>query len=403
MKKFSLIIITFILLFNSKIFSQPLPSASLGQYCFEKRQDGLYLRLEVCQPWQFGNLIPYFVAEKNNPTILMSESYRSYTFTNCSSPYVGLYVYFNLNNYPSVLNSVNNPIPPNVAPYMDFCWNYVASVFPIPQPPFYPPGGCNTIATEFCEPIPHEPYCNSHFKVDIQTKLQGTVLSGFTFPFSVEGETNIDWLNNSPVPSAESVIKYEWQINDGFMVYPYTQFAHSSMPYPTPITFYGITPSNYNVKLKVTNGTLQPGLSFPVFYVDFLNQTNLYGISKWDVCNTEYNFCLGDMITSDDVSNIPNKGINGIDSEINSINEIKIYPNPSNDGNFKIDLNNIKGKNVKIEVLNLESKVVYSKLLNTIPSDLFNEELMISNLNSGLYFCIIHINNEKHIQKLVIK
>jgi hypothetical protein len=91
-------------------------------------------------------------------------------------------------------------------------------------------------------------------------------------------------------------------------------------------------------------------------------------------------------------------GINTIESIQNMI----IYPNPTNDIlNISMDLNEIQ--NIKCEIFSMEGKLVYTELWNQL-KDIVNKQLLLSNLKSGIY--LLQLSNEKHEvskQKIIVK
>ncbi len=413
-KKLSMITFLFVLLFSSKIFSQPLPSSTLGQYCFEKHIDGLYLRLEICQPWQFGSLVTYYVSEKNNPNILIPESYRTSQPLLCSSPYVGLFVYFNINNYPSVLNSVNNPTPPNVAPYMDFQMVYDFNAPPAFNMPYYI-SNCSTCpitaADKFCESQNgNESPCNSNFEVKIKTELQGSILSNYTYPFSLNAEPDLIWLNNTPPGWPDRFIYYVYEVNDNGNMFNYISITHNTIPVPPTITHYAVSPGNFTVKLTLLRANIPSGMTFSDFYNDFLN--NIYhSVSGPEICSTEYNFCLG-TVTSP-IENKQNNNSNSSESSsLNDImskiikseivlNKIYLFPNPSLDGNFKINTNDNNFEKLNITITSIDGKIVYDKEFNK--SEIENKFFNFGRLAKGVYQYKIKTERESFNNQIVIE
>jgi hypothetical protein len=78
--------------------------------------------------------------------------------------------------------------------------------------------------------------------------------------------------------------------------------------------------------------------------------------------------------------------------------ELSIYPNPASD-HLKINYTTQSSKETSFEIINLVGSMVYSKSLNTAEETL---NLNISNLNSGVYFCVLRVDNELVTSKKLV-
>lgn len=85
----------------------------------------------------------------------------------------------------------------------------------------------------------------------------------------------------------------------------------------------------------------------------------------------------------------------GIVSNSSNINQLYIYPNPSN-GVFNVEFENLKTEKIGIQILNALGKMVINETTNN-DHYLFN----ITNYPSGIYFMKIIQNNKQHTIKLI--
>lgn len=88
-------------------------------------------------------------------------------------------------------------------------------------------------------------------------------------------------------------------------------------------------------------------------------------------------------------------------NETNLMENIKVYPNPS-DGNFTVELKNLKSTEVKISMYDIFGKEIY--MLNTsldISKD-YNK-INLSDIPSGLYFISIISNNDNITEKILVE
>ncbi len=78
--------------------------------------------------------------------------------------------------------------------------------------------------------------------------------------------------------------------------------------------------------------------------------------------------------------------------------ELSVYPNPAND-NLEVNYSTSGSKNTSFEIINLVGSKVYSKALESAENTL---NLNISNLNSGIYFCVLKVDNKMITSKKLV-
>ncbi|MFZ4740357.1 MAG: T9SS type A sorting domain-containing protein [Bacteroidales bacterium] len=100
-----------------------------------------------------------------------------------------------------------------------------------------------------------------------------------------------------------------------------------------------------------------------------------------------------DIALSNSIFFIIEKNNSGL-NEINKVNEIELYPNPSKD---IIQLKNIDDKNATIQILNIEGKVIKQILF----SELSIGKININNLPKGVYFVKVNDRNRILVNKFV--
>ncbi|EAZ96649.1 hypothetical protein FBBAL38_04480 [Flavobacteria bacterium BAL38] len=77
-----------------------------------------------------------------------------------------------------------------------------------------------------------------------------------------------------------------------------------------------------------------------------------------------------------------------------------LFPNPNN-GNFNIQFNSNSGNEIKINVHDIRGREIYSKSYTN--NGLFNENLQLSNVQSGVYLVTVQDGSRKETKKIVIQ
>jgi hypothetical protein len=93
------------------------------------------------------------------------------------------------------------------------------------------------------------------------------------------------------------------------------------------------------------------------------------------------------------------KVIAGVSPNKNTL-EVKLYPNPSENGNVKINLNLEKSSNISISVIDINGRKVSSQEVN-LGTGL--NTVQLSNMNTGLYFIEIISDYGISKTKLIVK
>ena len=107
---------------------------------------------------------------------------------------------------------------------------------------------------------------------------------------------------------------------------------------------------------------------------------------------------FGNMIYLD---NINLTGVTGIVDEALENNTITIYPNPSIDGIFNLNIQNI-GESCSICLIDLTGKTLISRELKAI-SGTINQQLDVTDFSKGIYFLRIKTEQGYETKKLVIQ
>lgn len=72
----------------------------------------------------------------------------------------------------------------------------------------------------------------------------------------------------------------------------------------------------------------------------------------------------------------------------------KIFPNP-NEGSFLIETNNTHHRNYSFEIFNLQGKLLWQ-------SELYDSVMQIDGIETGIYFVVLSVGSDRHIEKLVV-
>lgn len=89
-----------------------------------------------------------------------------------------------------------------------------------------------------------------------------------------------------------------------------------------------------------------------------------------------------------------------LSSESFGLENFTLYPNPNN-GNFNIQFNSNSGNEIKVNVHDIRGREIYSKSYTN--NGLFNENLQLSNVQSGVYLVTVQDGSIKETKKIVIQ
>lgn len=82
------------------------------------------------------------------------------------------------------------------------------------------------------------------------------------------------------------------------------------------------------------------------------------------------------------------------------LTDFKIYPNPNN-GNFNVQFDSNSGNDVKIAVNDIRGRQIFEKSYQN--TGLFNENLELNNVQSGVYLVTVQDGDRKEVKKIVIE
>jgi hypothetical protein len=82
------------------------------------------------------------------------------------------------------------------------------------------------------------------------------------------------------------------------------------------------------------------------------------------------------------------------------LQDFSLYPNPNN-GNFTIQFNSNSGNEIKVNVHDMRGREIFNKTYSN--NGFFNEELQLSNVQSGVYLVNVQDGNRKEVKKIVVK
>ena len=87
-------------------------------------------------------------------------------------------------------------------------------------------------------------------------------------------------------------------------------------------------------------------------------------------------------------------------SESFGLENFTLYPNPNN-GNFNIQFTSTSSDEIKVNVHDIRGREIYSKSYTN--NGLFNENLQLSNVQSGVYLVTVQDGARKEVKKIVVK
>ncbi|OGS61266.1 zinc-dependent metalloprotease family protein [Flavobacterium sp.] len=89
-----------------------------------------------------------------------------------------------------------------------------------------------------------------------------------------------------------------------------------------------------------------------------------------------------------------------LSSESFGLENFTLYPNPNN-GNFNIQFTSTSGNEIKVNVHDIRGREIYSKAYTN--NGLFNENLQLSNVQSGVYLVTVEDGSIKETKKIVVQ
>jgi len=89
-----------------------------------------------------------------------------------------------------------------------------------------------------------------------------------------------------------------------------------------------------------------------------------------------------------------------LNTENFGLNDFKVYPNP-NKGNFTVQFDSNSGNNIDIFVYDIRGRQIFNKSFEN--SGLFNQNLELNNIQSGIYMVTVQDGDKKETRKIVIQ
>ena len=89
-----------------------------------------------------------------------------------------------------------------------------------------------------------------------------------------------------------------------------------------------------------------------------------------------------------------------IDDNVITISDVVIYPNPNN-GNFNIQFTSTSGNEIKVNVHDVRGREIYAKSFTN--NGLFNENLQLDTVQSGVYLVTVQDGSRKVVKKIVVQ
>lgn len=89
-----------------------------------------------------------------------------------------------------------------------------------------------------------------------------------------------------------------------------------------------------------------------------------------------------------------------LSSDSFGLENFTLYPNPNN-GNFNIQFTSTSGNEIKVNIHDIRGREIYSKSYTN--NGLFNENLQLSNVQSGVYLVTVQDGSRKEVKKIVVQ
>lgn len=89
-----------------------------------------------------------------------------------------------------------------------------------------------------------------------------------------------------------------------------------------------------------------------------------------------------------------------LSSESFGLDNFTLYPNPNN-GSFNIQFNSNTGSEIKVNVHDIRGREIFNKSFDN--NGLFNENLQLNNVQSGVYLVTVEDGTRKEVKKIVIQ
>ena len=82
------------------------------------------------------------------------------------------------------------------------------------------------------------------------------------------------------------------------------------------------------------------------------------------------------------------------------LEDFTLYPNPNN-GNFNIQFTSTSGNEIKVNVHDVRGREIYAKSYTN--NGLFNENLQLDTVQSGIYLVTVQDGSRKEVKKIVVQ
>jgi len=126
----------------------------------------------------------------------------------------------------------------------------------------------------------------------------------------------------------------------------------------------------------------------------YLNQTNV-------LVRFRATSAYGNNLFVDNINIAAANGMIGIAENTSNVSDINVYPNPVND-NANVEFTLVNSTNVKVSMYNTLGELVYSNLMGEMSSGNHNIKIDATNLNSGVYFITLNVNDGTITKKVTI-
>jgi hypothetical protein len=177
----------------------------------------------------------------------------------------------------------------------------------------------------------------------------------------------------------------------------------TNIPLPTslPIYWTSATSTRY-LQLKSSN---IPGISAGKRYKVRVRPNFSYGSGNYDSVSTVYLQMVGSagMVEQPNEKNegvVYNERIETFETDV--LNDMTVYPNPSNGNFINLNLEGIQESSVVIDIIDAQGRRVYSQSHSLLSNGIINIEFE-RQLAAGLYTVLISLSDEVLTEKVIVR
>ena len=218
--------------------------------------------------------------------------------------------------------------------------------------------------------------------------------TGISYPYYAGSNIVVKYSSNTQNPTASYYYFYDWEVQSKCFSNRLPLNAYINTTNPVPSFTYN---NNNSLDVNFTNTTTQ-GNTFLWNFGDGttstdINPSHIYdNYGAYNVKLIAYNACGVDSILNN---------INVVLSvkENNLLNNLNIYPNPTNSILY-VQIPTLNTEKLQLQIFNITGQIVWSDVYE-LQNELFNTSIDINKFSKGIYYIRVQQKNEFAVKKII--